>query len=158
MSEGRPPGRRLAKHTRPLHLLAEIFLQYQGHGAAQTGHTVFVRGDYAGSAAARQYLGLDFGFNHGPETMPGPGEVADYHDALGRKSGHDHAHAAPQVVRHGFQSPSGPNVTLVGETEQIGETQVAGRRTGFEVVTQSRAIRGEYFPAATAAATAYGAF
>ena len=85
------PTRLMRTHVRCLSQIgtnsgAEVFLQDQRHGSAQAGHAVFMGGDHARRAGARQRLVLHLGFNDGAEAMPGAGAIAHHHDALGMRA------------------------------------------------------------------------
>ena len=133
-----------------------MLLQHQGNGAPQPSHAVFMDRYQLGRDTSGKPLGLHFGLNHGAETMPGAGQIADDHDLFGVQSGNHHAHAAAQKMGHGFESFGGFMIALIGQAEQVLEVEAfLGAR--FKVVAKGRAVGGEHFPAAAAPATAQGA-
>src|ERR1017187_9247160 len=140
-----------------LEIDAEIFLQDEGDGAAKARHAAIASGLETGDRAAGQNLVPDFGFNHRSEAIPGAGEIADYDDALGGKAGDDHAHAAAEVMGHGFEGLDGTDVAVVGAAEKIGKSQAVGSGAGFQVIAESRSIGGVDLPTTAAATAASGA-
>src|ERR1039458_2947699 len=137
-----------------LEIDAEIFLQDEGDGAAKARHAAIASGLETGDRAAGQNLVPDFGFNHRSEAIPGAGEIADYDDALGGKAGDDHAHAAAEVMGHGFESPDGADVAVVRAAEKIGKSHAFVGGAGFEVIAESGSIGGVDLPTTAAAKAA----
>src|SRR5579872_1714503 len=133
---------------------AEMFLQDKRHGAAQTSHAVFMRRNQTRWNTTGQNLVMHLSLNHGSEAMPGPRQVSDDNDHFGVEPGDDHAHAASEIVRHRLERLGGTRVALIRKTQEILECQSGGHGTRFEVIPQGRAIRAEYFPTASASATA----
>ena len=127
---------------------------HQRDGAAQTRHAVFVRRNHLRRNPALQHLVRHFGFNQRTESLPGSRQIAHHDNPLRGHARHDHAHSAPQKVRHLADRLRRSGVAVISAREQVDETHLVHTRSRFRVIPLRRAIRGEHFPAALAPAIA----